>query len=69
MENPRNFLKAVGVMTWIHNIGRDLKVWDNLSEVKDAFLEIRMMEIATTELKKLQNFCQKLFSIHLYIGP
>lgn len=67
MENPRNFLKAVGVMTWIHNIGRDLKVWDNLSEVKDAFLEIRMMEIATTELKKLQNFYVRSYSPSIFI--
>lgn len=37
MEDPRNFPRAAKVITWICNTRMDLKVWDHLSKVRDAF--------------------------------
>lgn len=31
VEDPRNLPKAYGLITWIWNSGRDLKLWDHLS--------------------------------------
>lgn len=44
VDDNRNFPKAAGVITTIQNIRRDLRVWDHLSEVRDAFPEIQIVE-------------------------
>lgn len=48
-EDPRNFPKDAGVITWMCNTGRDLKVRNHLSEARDAFPEIRIVEMGTPD--------------------
>lgn len=45
VEDTRNFPKVYGLIAWIRNSGRDLKIWDHLSESKDG-------ENGNTRLKK-----------------
>lgn len=51
IEGPQNFPKAV--ITWIRNTGRNLTVWDHSHEAKDAFPEIRMVEMGVPDSRKL----------------
>lgn len=57
MEDPRNFPNASGVITWIRNARRGAIVWDQLCEAKDAFPTVRMVEMGTSDLEKLEKSC------------
>lgn len=57
VEESLNFLKASGGISYIRDTGNYLKVWTHLFEAKEAFLEIRMAQKVTPELKKLLRFC------------
>lgn len=61
VEDARNFPKAPGVITWIRDTGRGLNVWVHLW-AKEAFPAIRMAEVGSLDLKKLQKFCTKRVS-------
>lgn len=44
------------MITFIHNTGGNLKVWDQVAEAKDVFSKIRMVKIESPQLKKLAQY-------------
>lgn len=48
VEDARNFHNASGVITRFREV--ELEVWDHLSEAKNAFPGIKMVEMGTLDL-------------------
>lgn len=63
-ENPRNNPKVPGVITLVWNTGR--KVLDYILEAKNAFQDIRMIQLASPEPKKMSNFYSGRFPVLLH---
>lgn len=45
------------MITCVRDIGNYLKVWSHLFEAKEAFPELHVAQIDTSDLKKLLGFC------------
>lgn len=69
MKNPKKFLEALGVITLIRNSGSKLKVWDFLATAKNSFPNIRIAQVQSLELKKLEKIFLEgpSFAPHLII--
>lgn len=66
MENTRNSSNTPGAFPWIRNTGRD-NVREHLSEAKEAFPQVRMVENWNTRLeKKYEKFCARKVPVVLH---
>lgn len=57
VEDPNNFLDALGGHHLREGHEGYLKVWNHLFEAKDSFSNIRMFELESPYLKRLRHFC------------
>lgn len=55
-ENPKNFPEAPGVLMLIQNCGGKLKVWEFWDAAKKTFPNIRMAQVESPDLKKLEKY-------------
>lgn len=65
-EDPRNFLKATSIIPCVRDTGGYLNVWNHLFEAKDAFPDIRMIELGSPGLKKLIRLCAGRVTVLLH---
>lgn len=66
IEDPRNFPNAPGVTTCVRDTGTYLKVWGHLTEAKETFPNMRMVEMNSPYLKKLKQYCAVRVPVFLH---